>query len=128
MNKTRIRSGDGVACMPGDDRVDPSGRFAAHRTVAAALTDLPDADLADLLAHGRALGSGIGGTVVTFEVEGVTVFAKSIALTEVERRPENHGSSADLFGLPTFYQYPIGSTGFGAWRELAAHTMTTEWV
>lgn len=23
---------------------------------------------------------------------------------------------------PTFYQYPMGSVGFGAWRELAAYT------
>lgn len=26
------------------------------------------------------------------------------------------------------YQYGVGSTGFGAWRELAAHVMTTNWV
>jgi hypothetical protein len=37
-------------------------------------------------------------------------------------------STANLFGLPTFYQYPLGSAGFGAWRELAAHVMTTNWV
>ncbi|NUP66688.1 MAG: hypothetical protein HOW71_31450 [Nonomuraea sp.] len=27
-----------------------------------------------------------------------------------------------------FYQYGVGSAGFGAWRELAAHLMTTGWV
>jgi serine/threonine protein kinase len=26
------------------------------------------------------------------------------------------------------YQYGVGSTGFGAWRELAAHILTTNWV
>ena len=37
-------------------------------------------------------------------------------------------STANLFGLPTYYQYGIGSAGFGVWRELSAHEMTTEWV
>jgi hypothetical protein len=37
-------------------------------------------------------------------------------------------STANLFHLPTFYQYGVGSTGFGAWRELAAHSTTTGWV
>ncbi|MEO6766957.1 MAG: hypothetical protein ABIO03_25940 [Umezawaea sp.] len=44
-----------------------------------------------------------------------------------------HGaaSTANLFGLPAFCHYGvglIGGPGFGAWRELAAHTMTTNWV
>ena len=37
-------------------------------------------------------------------------------------------STANIFNLPMCYQYGIGSTGFGAWRELAAHVMTTNWV
>jgi hypothetical protein len=49
-------------------------------------------------------------------------------LTDVETRPENVRSTANLFGLPMFYQYGVGSSGFGAWRELAVHTMTTNWV
>jgi hypothetical protein len=114
--------------MPVTDPAVSAERLAAHRAVATALAVLSDADLAGLLAGGRALGSGIGGTVVSLEVEGVTVFAKSIPLTDVELRSEHRMSTADVFGLPTFYQYPLGSTGFGAWRELAAHTMTTAWV
>lgn len=56
------------------------------------------------------------------------VFAKLIAVTGEELRPQNRMSTADLYGLPVFYQYPMGSAGFGAWRELAAHIMTTSWV
>lgn len=44
-------------------------------------------------------------------------------LTDVELRPENVRSTANLFGLPTFYQYGVGSAGFGARRELAVHLM-----
>lgn len=114
--------------MPVDDPAVLAERLAAHRTVAMALSVLSDSDLASRLTGGHALGWGVGGTVVTVEVEGVTVFAKSIPLTDVELRPGNRMSTANLFGLPTFYQYPMGSAGFGAWRELAAHTMTTTWV
>ena len=117
-----------VASMPADGPTALARRLAAHRTVATALSVLSDSGLARRLAAGHALGSGAGGSVVTVEVEGVTVFAKSIPLTAVELRPGNRMSTANLFGLPAFYQYPMGSAGFGAWRELAAHAMTTTWV
>jgi hypothetical protein len=74
------------------------------------------------------LGAGIGGTSASLDVDGVRVFVKRVPLTDLELRPENVRSTANLFGLPTFFQYGIGSAGFGAWRELAAHEMTTEWV
>jgi hypothetical protein len=103
-------------------------RLAAHRLVATALAVQSDADLVGLLARGRAPGLGFAGAVATLDVEGVTVFAKSIPLTDIESRPDNRRSTANLFDLPTFYQYPAGSHGFGAWRELAAHAITTSWV
>ena len=114
--------------MPINAPLASAERLAAHRIVATALAVQCDDGLAALLAGGRAADSGIGGTVATLEVEGVTVFAKSIALTDLELRPENRMSTANLFDLPPFYQYPVGSNGFGAWRELAAHLMTTSWV
>jgi hypothetical protein len=56
------------------------------------------------------------------------VFVKRVPLTDLERRPEFEGSTANIFGLPTFTHYGLGSAGGGVWRELAAHTMTTDWV
>jgi len=37
-------------------------------------------------------------------------------------------STANISGLPLSYQYGVGSAGFGAWRELATHIMTANWV
>ncbi len=76
----------------------------------------------------RPLGTGIGGASALLEVEGVPVFVKSVPLTDRERLPGNAGSTANLFGLPPFCQYGIGGPGFGVWRELAVHTLTTGWV
>ncbi|GAA3630440.1 hypothetical protein GCM10022223_55200 [Kineosporia mesophila] len=49
-------------------------------------------------------------------------------MTDLELLPENVRSTANLFDLPMYYQYGIGSAGFGAWRELAAHIISTTWV
>jgi hypothetical protein len=74
------------------------------------------------------IGSGIGGTSMLLHVEDTPVFVKSVPLTDLERRPENVMSTANLFGLPLGCQYGVGSPSFGVWRELAAHAMTTSWV
>ncbi len=62
------------------------------------------------------------------DVAGVPVFVKRVPLTDLERRPGSVLSTANLFGLPVFCQYGVGSPGFGAWRELAANAVTTSWV
>lgn len=77
------------------------------------------------------MGSGIGGTSALLEVGGTPVFVKRVPLTDLERQPENVRSTSNLFGLPAFCHYGIGvigGPGFGAWRELAVHTMTGNWV
>ncbi|WP_318843099.1 protein kinase family protein [Myceligenerans pegani] len=90
-----------------------------------------DRRLAELVDDGTPIGTGIGGKTVRLDVEGTPVFVKQVRLTDLERRQENVHSTANLFGLPMFCHYGvgiIGGPGFGAWRELAVHTMTTNWV
>lgn len=113
--------------MPGDQDLCPA-RLNAYATVSSALDRLDDRRLEAAVAAAPALGAGIGGRAAELEVEGVRVFVKRVPLTDLERRPENVRSTANLFGLPLFYQYGIGSAGFGAWRELAAHLMANAWV
>ncbi|WP_392675970.1 protein kinase family protein [Streptomyces sp. LN785] len=106
-------------------------RLAAHGAVSTSLALCSDRSLQELVEAATPIGSGIGGKSVLLEVDGTPVFVKQVRLTDLERRPENIHSTANLFGLPVFCQYgigAIGSPGFGAWRELAVHTMTTNWV
>ncbi|MGP4104111.1 protein kinase family protein [Nonomuraea sp. KM90] len=107
-------------------------RLTSYAAVSTSLALLGDDELARLLDEAAVpLGAGIGGTSARLEVEGTPVFVKRLTLTDLERQPGNVRSTANLFGLPPFCQYgvgSIGSPGFGAWRELAAHTMTTDWV
>lgn len=101
-------------------------RLDQYSAVSTALAPLSDRQLSELLDNAKPLGSGIGGTSVLLDVEGTPVFVKRVPLTETEKLDAY--STANLFELPTFCQYGIGSPGFGAWRELAVHTMTTNWV
>jgi hypothetical protein len=106
-------------------------RLTAHHTASTTLALHSDRSLSRLLDTATPCGSGIGGTSALLEVDGIPVFVKRVPLTDLERRPENVHSTANLFGLPPFCQYgvgAIGSPGFGAWRELAVHTMTTNWA
>ena len=113
--------------MP-DPNSKHGARLATYAATATALSLLSDRRLGELLAAARPIGSGIGGSTAELDVEGTRVFVKQIPLTELEQRSEHAMSTANLFGLPAFYQYPLGSAGFGAWRELAAHVMATNWV
>ncbi|MEU0947227.1 protein kinase family protein [Streptomyces canus] len=106
-------------------------RLAAHGAVSTSLALCSDRRLRELVDAATPIGSGIGGQTVLLEVDGTLVFVKQIRLTDLERRPESVHSTANLCGLPVFCHYGVGSIGgpgFGAWRELAAHTMTTNWV
>lgn len=104
-------------------------RLAAYSTVSTSLALESDRRLGELVDAAMPLGSGIGGRSALLEVDGKPVFVKRVPLTDMERLPEHARSTANLFGIPTFCQYGVGGgPGFGAWRELAVHTMTTNWV
>jgi hypothetical protein len=108
-----------------------AARLAAHGAVSTALALCSDRELSDLLDAAQPMGSGIGGTSALLDVGGTPVFVKRVPLSDLERQPENVGSTANLFELPAFCHFGvgvIGGTSFGAWRELAVHTMTTNWV
>lgn len=88
---------------------------------------MSDTQLQDLLAQSTQNQTNCGQTS-RIEIDGTPVFVKSIPLTNLEREPDNMRSTGNVFNLPQAYQYGVGSARFGAWRELAAHIMTTNWV
>ncbi|MFJ7904118.1 protein kinase family protein [Streptomyces sp. NPDC096198] len=105
-----------------------AARLATYGTVATRLSLLSDRRLGEMVAAAVPLGSGVGGRSSELDVDGTRAFVKRVPLTDRELLPENARSTANIFGLPMFYQYGVGSAGFGAWRELAVHVMTTNWV
>jgi len=59
-------------------------------------------------------------------VDDVVVFVKRVPLTSLE--VAEPGSTRNVFSLPAFYSYGVGSAGFGAYRELGAHEAAAELV
>lgn len=53
-------------------------------------------------------------------------FVKRIPVTDLELR--HLRSTRNLYRLPTYYNYGIGSAGFGVFRELLGHIETSDWV
>ncbi|MEV6614711.1 hypothetical protein AB0N31_12735 [Streptomyces sp. NPDC051051] len=56
----------------------PSPRLTAHHALATALGRLGDRELAELVATGVPLGTGVGGEVLRVEVTGRPVFVKRV--------------------------------------------------
>ena len=97
-----------------------------YKVVSEAINQLNNEEINNLLLEGKPIHQGICGTGVKLDIESVSVFAKRIPITEIEFK--NQFSTKNLFDLPTYYQYGVGSTGFSVWRELKTHQKTTEWV
>ena len=103
-------------------------RRQRYSIVSDVLERLSDDEVAKMVAMSEPLGSGIGGVRTQVEIAGVPVFVKQVPLTERELAPPGFRSTANLFDLPMACHYGIASPGLGAWREVAAHEMTTRLV
>lgn len=66
------------------------------------------------------------GRSQTIDIDTSKVFVKRIPVTQLEY--ENMFSTENIFNIPAIYHYGVGSAGFSAFRELAAHVKTTNWV
>ena len=54
------------------------------------------------------------------------VFVKRIPVTDKEL--VNAHSTRNVYNMPLYYSYGVGSAGFGVFRELLTHAKTTNWV
>jgi serine/threonine protein kinase len=66
------------------------------------------------------------GTNHIIEIGNSKVFVKRIPVTDIEY--QNMFSTKNHYNIPTYYNYGVGSAGFGAFRELVTHIKTTNWV
>ncbi|MCS3804388.1 hypothetical protein HNO92_001980 [Chromobacterium alkanivorans] len=87
---------------------------------------MSDETIKSVVANGDPVHVGMGGRGALIRLDGKPVFVKRIALTDLELEPSRFLSTENHFELPLRYQYGIGSVGFGAWRELAAHRLVSE--
>jgi hypothetical protein len=103
-------------------------RIKRYSQISTSLSVLSNEKLKQILADGKPMHEGIGGKSSLISINDTPVFVKKIPLTDLEQFPQHFMSTANIFDLPLSYQYGVGSAGFGAWRELATHIMTTNWT
>ena len=100
-------------------------RHATFEDTSQALTAMADEELSTAVEHAPVLGRGIGGSRTQIHVNETPVFVKRVPLTDRELEPDCYRSTANLFHLPPYCQYGMGSPGFTAWRELIANERLT---
>lgn len=99
-------------------------RRRRHYQFSSQLAQVDNGRLRSLLETGEA-GAGWGRNH-TLDLGGGKVFVKRLPVTDLEH--DNLFSTRNLYNLPTYYNYGVGSVGFGVYRELVAHIKTTNWV
>ncbi|MBE9915615.1 protein kinase family protein [Paenibacillus donghaensis] len=113
---------------PTENYVSYETRLARYANVSTALSLLSNEQLHDKLEEAMVLGAGIGGTTALMHLDDTPIFVKIIPLSKIEKRTENFMSTKNIFELPPYCHYGIGAPSGGIWREVASHTMTTNWV
>ncbi len=66
------------------------------------------------------------GVNQVLSLEAGNVFIKRVPLTQ--REYDQGFATHNLFDLPMYYHYGVGSAGFGAFRELLTHIKISNWV
>jgi hypothetical protein len=105
-------------------------RRSKYFQIGLQLAHLDNARLRDLFDNSELNESstGWGGSQI-IDLERSKVFVKRLPVTNLEY--DNQFSTRNLYALPTFCNYGIGSfasTGLGIFRELATHIKTTQWI
>jgi hypothetical protein len=91
------------------------------------IAQLDNAQLHSLFNNSESNESSTGwGTNHTIVLGESKVFVKRVPVTNIEY--DNLFSTRNLYNLPTYCNYNLGSTGFGVFRELLTHIKTTNWV
>ncbi|MGG6241064.1 hypothetical protein ACQ4N7_20770 [Nodosilinea sp. AN01ver1] len=102
-------------------------RREAYFQLSSRIAQLNNAQLSHLLEANAANTSNSGWGVNQTLVFGQSkVFVKRIPVTDLEYN--NLFSTRNLYDLPTYCNYGLGSTGIGVFRELITHIKTTHWV
>ncbi|MBD1916926.1 MULTISPECIES: hypothetical protein [Cyanophyceae] len=103
------------------------GRRKAYFKLSSEIARLDNAQLLDVFKNNATNTANSGwGTNQTLTFGTSQVFAKRIPVTDLEYK--NLFSTKNLYNLPTYFNYGLGSTGLGVFRELVTHIKTTQWV
>ena len=99
-------------------------RRARYFKLSTTLSQVDTPTLATLLR--KRDGTQIWGGNQVHQLCGARVFVKTFPITALQY--EHMYSTRNLYQLPAYYNYGVGSAGFGPFREIVTHIKTTNWV
>ena len=105
---------------------DESDRLRTYCDLSSRLAQYDDRQLLALLDSRRVDGGRSREGNRVLRLGRTKTFVKRVGVTALER--DNPYSTRNLYRLPTYYNYGIGSAGLGVYREIATHVRTTNWV
>lgn len=103
---------------------DLDSRRARHSYVSSCLAQVDTPTLVALLRKRKE--PPVLGRSELPQLGRTKVFVKTVPVTDLQC--EHMYSTRNLYRLPAYYSYGVGSAGFGPFREVAFHIKTTNWV
>jgi len=103
---------------------DLAARRARYFTLSSQIAHIDNAQLRSLFDAAETQRGW--GRNHTLDIGHSKIFVKRLPVTDLEY--DNMFSTRNLYSLPTYYNYGVGSAGFGVFRELVANIKTTNWV
>jgi hypothetical protein len=103
---------------------DLQRRRALYFKLSSDITQIDNTQLRSLFKDSQAQAGW--GKHHTLTIGELKVFVKRVPVTDIEY--DNLFSTKNLYDLPMYYHYGVGSAGFGVFRELVTHIKTTNWV
>ncbi len=100
---------------------DLNSRRARHFTLSSELAHIDNAQLRSLFEATEPQGGWRRNHIL--DIGRSKVFVKRLPVTDLEY--DNLFSTTNLYDLPTYYNYGVGSVGFGVFRELVANIKIT---
>jgi hypothetical protein len=101
-------------------------RVQKYDKINTKLSYISDKEILQLIKKKEDVAKSSYGENTTIKIYNTKIFVKSIILTELEYN--NKYNTSNLFNLPLYYNYGIGSYGINCWRELLIHIKTTNYV
>lgn len=94
--------------------------------ISSQIARLEDRKLSSLFDQREPNESSTGWMNQIIIFEHSKVFVKRLPVTDIEY--DNLFSTKNFYNLPNAFNYGLGSTGLGVFRELVTHLKTTHWV
>lgn len=102
-------------------------RSQKYFKLSSQIAQLDNSQLCSLFDDSELSTSGLNwGRNHTIVLGKSKVFVKRVPVTDIEYN--NLFSTKNLYDLPTYFNYGVGSIGLGVFRELVTHIKTTNWV